>query len=146
MPDTVHHRLFDRLAMLIPDLAPPASERTFYAPSRRAGDLAAYCTLSAGDPQACDVQIAHAAARGGHRIGAPALSFRVDLAARRAELTAVQDEWRYEVLYADDGEPNPRQAQMNEFALGCLSTLLDVGKVFRPTAAGATDTLAGECP
>lgn len=143
MPATVYQCLFDRLAALIPDLARPNGERTFRALAPRPGELASYCTLSAIDTRACDVHIAHAMQ--GHQTGAATLSFRVDLAARRAELTAVQDEWRYEVLYDEDGRPNPRQAQMNDFALTWLAARLACGAVFRPVETGAAEELAGEC-
>lgn len=131
MQGTVYKRLFERLADLIPHLTTPREGASFYAPPRVEGDIASYCTVSRVQGSIFELEIAQDTVVEGREQPAPWMVFRVDAAGGTAELLAVEDLWRYEVVYSDDGAPNPRRSQMNLFAINNLTAMLNLGGVFR---------------
>lgn len=135
MQGTLYKRLFERLTDLIPNLTAPREGASFYAPPRVEGDIASYCTVSKVQGSVCEVEIAQDTLVNGREQPAPWMVFRVDSAAGVAELLAMEDQWRYEVVYAEDDTPNPRRSQMNLFAVNNLTAMLNLGGAFRPVDA-----------
>lgn len=138
MPGNLYQRLYDRLIALIPQLSDPRERSSFFAPPRIKGDIALYCSVTRVTETSCEVEIAQDVMVEGRPQPAPWMAFRIDRQACAAELMVIEDQWRYEVVYADDGTPNPRQAQMNLFAVNGLAVMLNLGGVFRPVDVVAT--------
>jgi len=131
MHPSVAARLFERLVDLIPDLPAVGEGDTFYAPARVEGDLASYCTVARRIDDVVDLELAHDVIVRDKDVPAPCLSLRVDLTACQAEVLAVQDEWRYEVVYSDTGATNPKRRSLNLYAVNWLSMMLHLGGAFR---------------
>lgn len=131
MPTTLQARLFERLADLIPNLTEVREGSTFYAPPRLEGDIASYCTVARKRGDVVELELAHDVMKGSEGIPAPCLSLRVDMASRTAEVLAVQDDWRYEVVYSDSGVPNPKRSALNLYAVNWLAMMINLGGVFR---------------
>ena len=135
MRGSVQRRLFDRLADLIPAIKAPLEGATFYAPPRIAGDIACYAVVRGVVGRSCELEIAHDSMLDGRPAPSPWMSFKVDVAAETAELLAIEDQWRYEVLYCSRNSVNPRVAQLNAYALNCLAVILNLGGGFRAVDA-----------
>jgi len=132
MQNTLYARLYERLSDLIPSLALLAEGATFYAPSRVPGDMAMYCSVSKVYGAIIEIELAHDQVVNGEDQPAPWMVFRVDTVSQTAELLAVQDEWRYEVVYSDTDRPNPRRVPMNLFAVNWLTIMSSLYVVFQP--------------
>ena len=135
MQGTLYQRVFDRLTDLIPNLTSPREGASFYAPLRVDGGIASYCTVSKVEGSVCEVEIAQDTLVNGKEQPEPSMVFRVDSAAGVAELLVMEDQWRYEVVYAEDDTPNPRRSQMNLFAVNNLTAMLNLGGAFHPLDA-----------
>ena len=131
MSTTLQARLFERLADLIPDLTAVREGSTFYAPPRLEGDIASYCTVAARRGAVVELELAHDIMKGDEGVPAPCLTLRVDVSARTAEVLAVQDDWKYEVVYSDSGAPNPKRSAMNLYAVNWLAMMINLGGAFR---------------
>ncbi|MBO0501758.1 MULTISPECIES: hypothetical protein [Betaproteobacteria] len=137
MNPNLFHRLYQRLSDLVPDLANVTLGSTFFAPPRIAGDMSIYCSVSSVQDGVIELEMAHDQVVKGEEQPAPWMVFRVDVANQQAELLAVQDEWRYEVVYSEDNRANPRRIPMNLFAVNWLTIMLNLHSVFQPVAAPA---------
>jgi uncharacterized protein YqiB (DUF1249 family) len=84
-----------------------------------------------------ELEMAHDQVVKGEEQPAPWMVFRVDVVKQQAELLAVQDEWRYEVVYSEDNRANPRRIPMNLFAVNWLTIMLNLHSVFQPVVAPA---------
>lgn len=131
---TIYARLFERLDDLIPNLATVREGDTFYAPPKIDGDMAMFCSVSKADSPVIELELAHDEVVNGEEQPAPWMVFRVDMQNKTAELLAVQDEWRYEVVYSETDRPNPRRSPMNLFAVNWLTIMLNLHSVFQPVA------------
>ena len=140
MTSTIYSRLYQRLDDLIPNLACATEGGTFYAPPRIKGDMAMYCTVAKVAMPVIELELAHDQVVNGEEQPAPWMVFRVDTLNETAELLAVQDQWRYEVVYSDCDLPNPRRAPMNIFAVNWLTIMLNLHSVFQPIEAPITLT------
>ena len=134
-------RLYQRLADLVPNLDNVTVGSTFFAPPRIAGDMSIYCSVSGAQDGVIELEMAHDQVVDGVEQPAPWMVFRVDTVNKQAELLAVQDSWRYEVVYSEDNRANPRRIPMNLFAVNWLTIMLNLHSVFQPIAA-PTLTLA----
>lgn len=140
MKSTIYSRLYQRLDDLIPNLTGLTEGGTFYASPRIEGDLSMYCTVAKVALPVIELELAHDEVVNGEEQPAPWMVFRVDTLNKTAELLAVQDEWRYEVIYSDADRPNPRRAPMNLFAVNWLTIMLNLHSVFQPIATPVTLT------
>lgn len=137
MNPNLFHRLYQRLSDLVPNLDNVTQGCTFFAPPRGAGDMSIYCSVSSVQGGVIELEMAHDQVVEGEEQPAPWMVFRVDVANQQAELLAVQDEWRYEVVYSEDNRTNPRRIPMNLFAVNWLTMMLNLHSVFQPVAAPA---------
>lgn len=134
---TIYARLYERLADLIPNLDSVTEGSTFYAAPRVEDDMSIYCAVSKVAKTVIELELAHDQVVNGEEQPAPWMVFRVDMVNKTAELLAVQDEWRYEVVYSDTDRPNPRRVPMNLFAVNWLTIMLHLHSVFQPVASPA---------
>lgn len=135
MQPTIFHRLYDRLNDLIPNLDAVNAGSTFFAPPRVAGDMSIYCAVARIDKGVIELEMAHDQVVNGEDQPAPWMVFRVDTVNKQAELLAVQDDWRYEVVYSEANRANPRRLPMNLFAVNWLTIMQNLYSVFQPVAA-----------
>lgn len=137
MQGTVYHRLFNRLADLVPDLFHPIDGAAYYTPPRLEGDFALHCAVSKIHGSVFEVEIAQDETVQGGIQPAPWLAFRVKIDDKTAELLVMHDQWRYEAVMSEGNQPNPQRAQMNVFAVNCLTSIINLGGVFHPVDAFA---------
>lgn len=135
---SIYGRLFDRLDALIPNLPQTQPGDAFVAPPKIKGDMTVYCTVTSVEGSHVCLQLAHDQSPNDEAMPAPWMEFRVDLTSQVAELMALEDEWRYEVAYSNDDQPNPRRSTMNLFAVNWLTIMLNLQSVFQHGTVAAT--------
>lgn len=143
MTSTIFSRLYERLDDLIPNLTGATEGSIFHASPRIEGDMSMYCTVAKVAMPVIELELAHDEIVDGKEATwkpAPWMVFRVDTLNRTAELLAVQDEWRYEVIYSETDRLNPRRVPMNVLAVNWLAIMINLQSVFRPIAAPVTLT------
>lgn len=139
---SIYARLFDRLDALIPNLSEAQSGDTFVAHPKIPGDMTVYCTVTSVSGGHICLDLAHNQAPEDETMPAPWMAFRVDTTSEVAELMALEDEWRYEVAYSTQDQPNPRRQTMNLFAVNWLTIMHNLQSVFqRGTVAESTCTV-----
>lgn len=131
MSNTVYARLYDRLSDLIPGLATAPEGGTFYAPPHLSGDMAIFCQVSAIEGRIRTIELADDHVIDGQPMPAPWITLRVDTVGQVAEVIALQDSFRYEVVYAGGNVVNPRKAQINLFAVNWLQVMLNLQVAFQ---------------
>ena len=129
---TVYHRIFDRLNELVPHLSKTAEGSAFYGSPKQANDMAIYLQITKVNGNYMELEVTHGQVVHGEDQPAPWMVFRVDFVNATAEILAVEDSFRYEIIYTPSNLVNPRRAPMNLFALNWLTILYHTQSNFTP--------------
>ena len=139
MQSTVYHRLFARLADLVPNLTNRTEGVVFYTPPRLKGEIALHCAVSKVAGKMFEAEIAHDETVGEKIEQTTWMVFRVNAEKQTAELPVMQSRWAYEAVVSDSNKLNLRRSQMNVFADNYLTTMINLGCVFCPVDAFAVE-------
>lgn len=131
-PPTVYHRLFERLADLIPAIDTLATDAVFCATPRRQGDCATYCHALHVDGDMCLIEVADDHLNGTVLESSMRVEMRVDLQNKIAEVLSVETPYGYELIYTGTPIVNPHRAQINLYIVNWLQVMLNFDLVFEP--------------
>lgn len=120
MSPYLYSRLFTAIANLFPELISSPHGAVFYAPSRSGDDFSIFAQVSEKRDSVMVLDIADDREHG--KASSPAVSIRVDLAMKVAEVITYQDRFRFEILY-DDDYVNPRRSAVNQYVVNWLNVL-----------------------
>ena len=122
LQSSLYARLYSALADLIPDFPHVKEGQSFFAPSRQADDMSIFCSIAAVNESFMLVEFANDQVA--KQSPSPWMQLRVNFNDKTAELLAVEDDFRYEVIYSDSNAVSPRRNSMNLFALNWMNIFI----------------------